>query len=140
MTELDNLSEPFPEQVLGTLNKGGRRFTFVPAAEVIVRLNSVLGANGWSVTILSTWRDQVEPDWVLAHVRLTAYIDGREVVKEQMGGQKIKKLSGKSEAVDIGDEYKGAVSDALKKCAQQLGVGIELSRKDEAIRYDERQQ
>lgn len=130
------LKEPFPTQVLGTLNKGGTRLTYVPIAEVIVRLNDVFGVNGWSSEIVKAYRDPTDPDWVLAHVRLTATINDVTVSKDAYGGQPIKRTSQQKTIVDLGDEFKGAVSDALKKAAQQFGIGIELARKDEALRWD----
>ena len=39
--------------------------------------------------------------------------------------------------VDLGDEFKGAVSDALKKACQHFGVGLYLARDVEAIEVDE---
>jgi recombination DNA repair RAD52 pathway protein len=39
--------------------------------------------------------------------------------------------------VDLGDEFKGAISDALKKAAQHFGVGLYLARDTEAIEIDE---
>ena len=38
--------------------------------------------------------------------------------------------------VDLGNEFKGAVSDATKKAAQSLGVGIYLARSDEALELE----
>ena len=140
MTDQDlktRLKEPFPPQVLGTLNKGGRRLTYVPIAEVIVRLNDTFGVDGWSTEIVRAYRDSGDPDWIIAHVRLTADIDGKSVMKEAFGGQAVKRTNNADKAiVDLGDEFKGAISDALKKAAQQFGIGIELARKEEALRWE----
>jgi hypothetical protein len=37
----------------------------------------------------------------------------------------------------LGDEFKGAVSDAFKKACQMLGVGLYLARTDDALYADE---
>ena len=50
--------------------------------------------------------------------------------------QKIK-LTKNQEPLDIGDELKGAVSDALKKAAQTLGVGLYLARSGEAMEIEQ---
>ena len=141
MVDLAKLSEPFPREVLGTLNKGGARLTYVPIAEVIVRLNKALGVGNWGTTVVKCERDSQDPDWIVAHVRLSVLFGDRmvPVTYEAFGGQKIKRTKG-GEPVDLGDEFKGAVSDALKKAAQQLEVGLELARKEEALRYEERQE
>jgi recombination DNA repair RAD52 pathway protein len=137
MTIFDSLSEPFAPGVEKQLKKGGTSLTYIPVSEVITRLNKVLGVDMWSYTIESCRRDDLDPDYVVAHVRLSATFVPTDtapqltVVKDGIGGQKIKRTKG-GDIVDLGDEMKGAVSDALKKAAQHLGVGIYLARSEEA--------
>jgi hypothetical protein len=50
-----------------------------------------------------------------------------DVTRDGVGGQTIKRKRDGG-IVDLGDEYKGAVSDALKKAAQSFGVGLYLAR------------
>jgi hypothetical protein len=132
------LSEEFPKELLGTLTKGGSRLTYAPIAEVVTRLNEVIGVGNWSSHVVKVWRDETDTDWILAVVRLEAKMpDGSVIHKEQAGGQKIKRVQTSKDPIDLGDEYKGAVSDALKKCCQQLGIALELARKEEALRWAE---
>jgi hypothetical protein len=133
------LYEPFPKEVERTLSKSGTRLTYIPVSEVITRLNKVLGLESWSYEILSCLRDSLDPDFVVAHVRLDAKINGELVSRDGIGGQKIKRTK-QGEIVDLGDEFKGAVSDALKKAAQSLGVGLYLARTEEALMMDEAEQ
>jgi recombination DNA repair RAD52 pathway protein len=125
------LSEPFPREVERQLRKGGTSLTYIPVSEVITRLNKVLGVDMWSYEIISCERDSLDPDFIVAHVSLTAtFVPTNDapsitVVKHGIGGQKIKRTKN-GEIVDLGDEMKGAVSDALKKAAQHLGVGLYL--------------
>lgn len=132
-----DLSEPFPREVERELRKGGTSLTYIPISEVIARLNRCLGINGWSSEIIRCERDLLDPDFIVAHVRLTANIDGsfHVVSKDGFGGQKIKRTK-TGDIVDLGDEFKGAVSDALKKAAQQLGVALYLARSDEALNIE----
>ena len=138
MNILNALSEPFPKEVERELRKGGAYLTYIPVSEVITRLNKVLGVDMWSYEVLSCYRDTLDPDFVVAHVRLTANFvptdnaPSIKVVKDGIGGQKIKRTKS-GEIVDLGDEMKGAVSDALKKAAQHLGVGLYLARSEESI-------
>lgn len=135
---LQALSEPFDPSVERQLKKGGTSLTYIPVSEVISRLNRVLGVDMWSYEIISCKRDTLDPDYIVAHIRLTATFVPTEsspaltVVKDGIGGQKIKRTKN-GDIVDLGDEMKGAVSDALKKAAQHLGVGIYLARSEEAI-------
>lgn len=119
----DALSAPFPKEVERHLDKGGTSLTYIPVSEVIARLNEVLGVFGWCYTLEQCKRDATDPDFLVAHVRMTV----GDTTRDGVGGQKIKRTRA-GEIVDLGDEYKGAVSDALKKAAQSFGVGLYLAR------------
>lgn len=132
------LNEPFPKEVERQLKKGGAYLTYIPVSEVISRLNKVLGYDSWSYTIIKCERDALDPDFIVAHVRLEVFPHADKsicVTKDGFGGQKIKRTK-QGEIVDLGDEFKGAVSDALKKAAQAIGVGLYLARTEEAMEMD----
>jgi len=115
-TQQDALSEHFkPEQI-----KKLRGFDYVPVGDVIRRMNTVLGTGGWSSQIVST---QIIGDEVVAHVSVTAEVDGRFCHADGFGGVR-KNPNG------MGDTFKGATSDALKKACQRLGVGLHLAVDD----------
>ena len=120
---LTALSAPFPREVERQLDKGGITLTYIPVSEVIARLNDVFGVLGWSYTLERCDRDTLDPDFLVAHVRMTV----GDVTRDGVGGQTIKRKRDGG-IVDLGDEYKGAVSDALKKAAQSFGVGLYLAR------------
>lgn len=129
-----SLQEPFPPEML-RFNKA-KGLTYIPISEVIARLNRVLGIENWSYEVVRAWREPDHPDWCLAHVRLAVEVGKKKIVRDGYGGQQVKyKKTG--DVVDLGDEFKGAVSDALKKAAQSLGVGLELARTEEAKRWEE---
>lgn len=131
------LSEPFPQEMERTLNKGGTNLTYIPVSEVINRLNKVLGIDKWSFTVLRCERDAIDPDFVVAHVRIDYNINEfQSISRDGIGGQKIKRTK-QGSIVDLGDEFKGAISDALKKAAQTMGVGLYLARSDEAIEIEQ---
>lgn len=138
MSILQSLSEPFPSEVERELKKGNARLTYIPVSEVITRLNKVLGVDMWSYEIINCGRDTLDPDYVVAQVRLTVNFVPTDtapnitITRDGIGGQKIKRTRN-GDIVDLGDEMKGAVSDALKKAAQSLGVGIYLARSEEAL-------
>lgn len=137
-----DLAEPFPKELERILRKGGTDLTYIPVSEVIVRLNKVFGVLGWSSDIIKCERDALDPDFIVAHVRLTVNAPGcgaTSIQKDGFGGQKIKRTKA-GDIVDLGDEFKGAVSDALKKAAQQLGIGLYLSRTEEALMLEEEQE
>lgn len=154
MTDFTGLAEPFDRSLLRTNSHKGN-LTYVPVSEVIARLNSVLGVDGWEYEIIRLWeageietKTGVYPKWVMAHVRLhfvrpkaeTWRPESLLVSRDGVGGQEVKLLKSGDGVVDLGDEYKGAVSDALKKAAQSLGVGLDLARTDEALRWEQAQE
>lgn len=128
------LQEPFPPEML-RFNKA-KGLTYIPISEVIARLNRVLGFENWEYEVVRAWREPDHPDWCLAHVSLRVHIGGKTIERAGYGGQQVK-FKKNGEVVDLGDEFKGAVSDALKKAAQSLGVGLELARTEEAKRWEE---
>lgn len=133
------LNEPFSQDVERELKKGGTYLKYIPVSEVINRLNKVLGYDGWSYEIVKCERDAIDPEFIVAHVRMTVFPHTDRfdsVVRDGFGGQKIKRTK-QGDIVDLGDEFKGAVSDALKKAAQSIGVGLYLARTEEAMAHDE---
>ena len=142
MSVFNDLSEPFPREVERQLKKGGATLTYIPVSEIITRLNKVLGVDMWSYKIICCERDALDPDFIVAHVELSAtFVPTNDapaltVVKHGNGDQKIKRTKN-GDIVDLGDEMKGAVSDALKKAAQHLGVGLYLARTEESIALEE---
>jgi hypothetical protein len=108
--------------------RGGVQVTFITGEQCTSRLNEVLGVGGWSFRIL---RHEIHAEadevWVLGE--LLAEIDGKTVTRQQFGSQKIKRSRSTGAPLDLGFDLKGAGTDAMKKCASLLGVGLYLSRK-----------
>jgi hypothetical protein len=120
------LSAPF--EVTFTDVRGGVEVTFISGEQVVSRLNEVLGVAGWSFRILQQ-EIHVEADEVWALGEMVADIDGKSVMRQQFGSQKIKRSRSTGAPLDLGFDLKGASTDAMKKCASWLGVGLYLSRK-----------
>jgi hypothetical protein len=127
------LTEPFPQEMERSLNKGGANLAYIPISEVINRMNKILGVENWSFTV-KNW--QQLGNSIVAHVSVVATISGNTVTRDGVGGQKIK-MTKQGDPVDIGDEVKGAVSDALKKAVQTMGVGLYLARSQDAIEIEQ---
>jgi Rad52/22 family double-strand break repair protein len=86
----------------------------VKAIFVIERLNEVFGMGGWSYR---TEVIEASPDSLMVVVRVVLRVPAYGIRLEQFGG---------SDNKDRGDAYKGAVTDALSKCASYLGVAIDV--------------
>ncbi len=113
----DVLRRPFPpEQVKQRQGQGGRTLSYVETRAVIARLNE--GLDAWSFEIV---RHEILDDEVVVVGRLTA--DG--IIKMSFGGSALTR-DRDGRCVSIADDLKAAGSDALKKAASLLGVGLEL--------------
>ena len=111
--------------------KGGRMLRYVDHAYVTKTLNLAFGW-AWDFEITETellsWDGK--PFEVRCIGRLTVNANGAQIVKTQCGSQAIEFLRDGSKPVTIGDAYKGAASDALKKCASLLGIALDLYDSD----------
>jgi hypothetical protein len=110
--------------------RGGLQFSYVEHGYVTERLNMVFGFN-WDFEIVDK---QILEDEVIVEAKLTVRTPkGQTIVKTQFGGADIKRhTSGPKSGrpLSIADDYKAAGSDALKKCASLLGIGLDLYGRD----------
>ena len=113
----DILTRPFPpEAIKQRPGSHGKSLSYVETHSVISRLNE--GCDGWSFEVV---RHELHEAEVVVLGKLTA--DG--VVKMAFGGSSIT-TNQSGEATSLADDLKAASSDALKKAASLLGVGLEL--------------
>lgn len=125
------LTEHFaPDEHKTLAARGGQ--TYVPWNLVAGRLNEVLGVTGWSFEVMREGFTTNEA-WVLG--RLTAIIDGEKTTRDQYGCADI--MLGQSANTDL---LKKAGTDALKKCAQVLGVALYLTDAEERAEVKAAQQ
>ena len=95
--------------------------TSINAIYVTERFNDVFGLDGWK------FRTEIIKDdgkWVVVQVFFTA---NTTIVDETMGAYEAiieRSAFGGNDNEDIGDRYKGAVTDALTKIGSMLGVGV----------------
>ena len=109
--------------------RGGVELEYITGEQCISRLNETLGVAGWSFIIKEHGLNaEADEAWVLGE--LSANFGGAIVVRQQFGSQKIKRSRASGIPLDIGFDLKGAATDALKKCAMLLGVGLYLSKKE----------
>lgn len=127
----ERLTEHFAPEEHKTLQARGGQ-TYVPWNLVAGRLNDVLGVTGWKFEVMREGFTQNEC-WVLG--RLTAIIDGEETFRDQYGCADI--MLGSSPNTDL---LKKAGTDALKKCAQVLGVALYLTDAEERAEIKAAQQ
>ncbi len=104
------LTRPLPPEAISVHpNKPG--LSSVKAIYIIERLNEVFGLNGWEDDY------EVVETGPMIVVRGCLRIPKYGIVRQQYGG---------NDNPDRGDAYKGACTDALSKCASQLGIAIDV--------------
>jgi hypothetical protein len=113
----DILTRPFaPEQIKQRQGQHGKMLNYIETRAVIARLNE--GCDAWAFEIV---KHEIVEDEVIVVGKLVA--DG--IIKMAFGGASITR-DREGHIVDLGDTHKSAASDALKKAASLLGVGLEL--------------
>jgi hypothetical protein len=111
------LCRPFPAELIRQREgHDGKRLSYLETHVVIERLNE--GCDAWSFELVQHHVYKVE---VVVVGRLTA----DSIVKMAFGGSAIT-FNAAGKVVSLADDLKAAASDALKKAASMLGVGLEL--------------
>jgi hypothetical protein len=106
-----------PAQIRQRKGRNGM-LDYVEGHTVIQRLNEALDGE-WSFEIV---HHEVREEEVLVVGKLTA----GAVVKMAFGGSQVTRERESAKLVSVTDDLKAAATDALKKCATFLGVGLHL--------------
>ena len=123
---LSALQAPFaPADIKQREGNFGKTLDYLETHTVIQRLNEAL-VGDWSFHIVE---HVVRED--LSEVIVVGKLVAGEIVKMQIGSASLKRHRQSGELMCLGDDLKAAASDALKKCATLLGVGLQLYRSDE---------
>jgi hypothetical protein len=113
------LEKPFdPSQIKQRKGNFGDRLDYIEGHAVIKRLNDAFNGD-WSFEVAS---HQVLDEEVLVVGKLKA----AGIIKMQFGSSKVTRNSHDGSLVSLGDDLKAAATDALKKTATLMGVGLHL--------------
>jgi hypothetical protein len=116
---IDILTKPFPEAAIKTRRGShGKELHYLEIWRVVDRLNAAL-EHDWSFRIVE-WK--VVESEVVVHAEIAAGL----IVKQAFGSSQVTRRKESGDVVSLGDDVKAAASDALKKAATLLGVGLEL--------------
>lgn len=131
MTEqLTRLVQPFNPKLVHANPGGGGRGEYVSHSAVVEKLLAVVGP--FSFEISQVFRGPVKGKADLGEVvvgctaRLTCRIDGQVVTIEEVGD-----CEQPANWPHDGARMKDAASDAIKRCAMRIGVGLHLWSQDE---------
>lgn len=113
-----------PEQIKQREGHFGKILGYIEGHTVIHRLNEAFESN-WSFSVKEhSILEETGEVLVLAQLRAGS------IVKSQFGSSRITRNSETSEMVSLASDLKAAATDALKKCATLLGVGLHLYNKN----------
>lgn len=117
------LEQPFsPEQIKQRPGTFGNQLNYIEGHDVIKRLNDAFEGN-WSFRIIS--HEIYEGEIVVL-----GELEAESVAKIQFGSSFITKAKDTGAVISLGDDFKAAATDALKKAASLFGVGLHLYSKD----------
>ena len=115
------LEAPFPPGLVRQRpGSNGMTLEYIEIQDVIARLNAALGGS-WSFEVT---RKEVVEDEIVVFGRMRI----GDAVHEDVGGTSITRRRDDDLPVSIVDDTKAAVSDCIKRCARQAGVGLHLGR------------
>lgn len=116
---LEKLSEHFPpEDIKQREGRKGKMLDYVEAHKVVQRLNEAF-TGMWSFKVIEKEKTEKE-------VIVLGELSAEGIIKQQFGSSDITFAKGTQELICLGDDYKAAASDALKKCAAMYGVALHL--------------
>jgi len=114
------LLAPFEEKDLKHRpGRAGMTFTYADARAVAQRLDDVLGIENWQFEV-----KVADPARAVVHGSLVVIIDGKTTIRQDFGYPN---------STQDDEPLKSAASDALRRCAAQLGVGRSLYSPEKGV-------
>lgn len=105
--------------------KGGGTWDYVSGGYVRKVLNLMFGWD-WDFEIIS---ESLQGKQVIVKGRLTCRAQGRTIVKMQFGCKEVMYQRGTETPLNLGNDFKAAATDSLKKCAAELGIASDIYSK-----------
>ena len=114
------LAAPFEEKDLKHRpGRAGMTFTYADARAVAQRLDDVLGIEGWQFEV-----KVADPIRGVVHGSLVIVVEGKSTIKQDFGYPN---------SAQDDEPLKSAASDALRRCAAQVGVGRSLYSPEKGV-------
>lgn len=109
--------------------KGGGEWEYVTGGYVKKVLNLMFGYR-WSFNIIDKELNLAAKQ-VIVHGRLTIETNGETIIKEQFGCKDVAFKKVDNSPLNLGNDYKAAATDCLKKCAAEIGIAADIYNKEE---------
>jgi hypothetical protein len=108
---------------------GGGTWDYVTGGYIKKCLNLMFGWD-WDFEIIDE-KIMIEAREVIVKGRLTCRSAGKTIVKMQYGNKTIMFRKGSDIPLSIGNDMKAAATDALKKCAAEVGIAADIYNKED---------
>jgi len=122
--QIDLLKDRTPDAFIQEKpGRGGKALKYVDIGYVTAKLNQIFG-HIWSFEVV---REGLQGKHIWSLGRLKVMLkDGTVITKEQYGSAEVYFVRGTQDPVSLGDSFKSAASDSLKKCASMLGLACDV--------------
>ena len=127
--EKEELMADFPDEAFRTGAGGKDNLIYLEHADIRERLNSVFGPGQWAIIPRARWQE----GWTTSKGQpaFTVYVECMLCVRGCFVAEAIGDMDyfpGKMQT-NYGDAVEGAKSGALRRCAKELGIGLQAWRK-----------
>lgn len=133
------INEPTPDtEIEIKKDEDGNTYKSVKSYYIKKRLNLIFGFN-WRLKVLRS-EYYANAGEVVVHGKLILHTKGGDIVREQFGKATVeysKKAQRTSAAPsNLGNAFKAAASDCLKKCASEIGIAFDIYNQDRPEKKD----
>lgn len=132
--EIAGLQKEFPDEAFKSGAAGKESLIYIEHAYLRDRLNEVIGPGQWSIIPRKRWGEDFtiqkrnEPDVEACRVYVEAMLLIRGCFVAEAVGDMVYYKNNQSQ--NYGDAVEGAKTAALRRCAKELGIGLQAWKKD----------
>lgn len=132
------LMADFPDDAFRTGAAGKENLIYLEHAHIRERLNAVIGLGRWSIITRRTWSEQFRTPKNTEGVRI--YVEAVLLIRGCFAAEAIGDMDyyPNNASQNYGDAVEGAKSAALRRCAKELGVGLQAWKKEFAEAWFQR--
>lgn len=132
------LQADFPDEAFKPGAAGKENLIYIEHAHLRDRLNSVFGLGQWAIVPRSRWAEDFKTYKGVQGSRV--YVEAMLLVRGCFVAEAVGDMAyyPNNESQNYGDAVEGAKTAALRRCAKELGIGLQAWKKDWCIGWWER--
>lgn len=128
--EVAALTADFADADFRTGAAGKENLIYIEHASLRERLNKVIGVGQWSLVVRNRWTESFQTAKHEEAQRV--YVEAVLLIRGCFAGEAVGDMVyyPSNQAQNFGDAFEGAKSAALRRCAKELGLGLQAWHKD----------